>query len=365
MYLPAILLRDYGWSGFLAFAVPNVVGCAAFGFIVKSSARSRRLVAAHERLMKWFSAVTVAFHGFFLAWISPRLFPEGISDAAAAAIAAGVFVGAGLCGIRLRWKWWLALGALVWAGSLALVVAHDGPTFEGPPQHLLFAGGDAAWLVPIMAFGFLLCPLVDLTFHRAMQKAKRPATFVVFAGAFSLMILLTCAYAQDAFAGLAPFIAAHLLLQAAFTVAVHSKLLVRSSGGARLPLDFALQLTLIVLSVILGFWVSHDPARGEAIYLRFLVFYGLVTPVLILATWRSSQGERPRAGGRETPNPTTPLWIPWVVILVCIPIFEAGLIGRRLWMPAAAIGVILVFFASLRRANRRRFALNVQNRVDS
>ena len=35
MYLPVILLRRFGWLGFLAFAVPNVLGCAAFGYVLR------------------------------------------------------------------------------------------------------------------------------------------------------------------------------------------------------------------------------------------------------------------------------------------------------------------------------------------
>ena len=40
MYLPVPLLREYGWAGFLAFAIPNLVGCTVFGYLV-SRERSR------------------------------------------------------------------------------------------------------------------------------------------------------------------------------------------------------------------------------------------------------------------------------------------------------------------------------------
>ena len=34
MYLPVLLLRHFGWPGVLAFVVPNVAGCVAFGYVL-------------------------------------------------------------------------------------------------------------------------------------------------------------------------------------------------------------------------------------------------------------------------------------------------------------------------------------------
>ena len=31
MFLPIIMLRRFGWPGFLVFAIPNVIGLIAFG----------------------------------------------------------------------------------------------------------------------------------------------------------------------------------------------------------------------------------------------------------------------------------------------------------------------------------------------
>ena len=39
MYLPRIMMERHGWAGFLAFAVPNVIGCTAFGFVLRKPAR--------------------------------------------------------------------------------------------------------------------------------------------------------------------------------------------------------------------------------------------------------------------------------------------------------------------------------------
>ena len=45
MYLPVILLRELGWPAVIAFAAPNLVGCAAFGYLLRDPAgraQSRR-----------------------------------------------------------------------------------------------------------------------------------------------------------------------------------------------------------------------------------------------------------------------------------------------------------------------------------
>ena len=57
MYLPLILLRDYGWPGFIAFAIPNVLGCAAFGYVVDAK-RSDALRARFRGAMIAFGAAT-------------------------------------------------------------------------------------------------------------------------------------------------------------------------------------------------------------------------------------------------------------------------------------------------------------------
>ncbi|HWB19699.1 MAG TPA: hypothetical protein VG711_05310, partial [Phycisphaerales bacterium] len=68
MYLPRIMIERWGWPGFLVFAVPNVIGCAAMGYVVKSAARSREIGSRHGRAMIAFSIVTIAYHAFFLTW---------------------------------------------------------------------------------------------------------------------------------------------------------------------------------------------------------------------------------------------------------------------------------------------------------
>ena len=61
MYLPVLLIRDFGWAGWLAFAVPNVLGAAAMGWILRSPAAAMRLAGEHPQAVRLFSTVTVSF----------------------------------------------------------------------------------------------------------------------------------------------------------------------------------------------------------------------------------------------------------------------------------------------------------------
>src|SRR5689334_7134755 len=65
MFLPVLLVRDYGIWGFVVFAVPNILGAAAFGWLLRDDI-SVALVARHAIAMRWFSAVTIAYHAFFV-----------------------------------------------------------------------------------------------------------------------------------------------------------------------------------------------------------------------------------------------------------------------------------------------------------
>ncbi|MDA0295513.1 MAG: hypothetical protein O3A31_05995, partial [Planctomycetota bacterium] len=63
MFLPIILLGRFGWAGFWAFAIPNLIGCVAFGYLFTPE-RSRRFATAHAGPIRWFSIATIAFQIF-------------------------------------------------------------------------------------------------------------------------------------------------------------------------------------------------------------------------------------------------------------------------------------------------------------
>ena len=76
MFLPVILIDRYGWAGFFMFAVPNVIGCSAFGYVLKTPERSKALVEKYHGALASFAVVTVAFHAFFLAIVARYFISE-------------------------------------------------------------------------------------------------------------------------------------------------------------------------------------------------------------------------------------------------------------------------------------------------
>src|SRR5205814_8241141 len=65
MFLPVLIMREYGIAGWFVFAIPNVLGAAAMGWILKDSTRSYSVALAHEHATAAFSLLTIAFHAFF------------------------------------------------------------------------------------------------------------------------------------------------------------------------------------------------------------------------------------------------------------------------------------------------------------
>ena len=68
MFLPIIFLRQFGWWGFFVFAIPNVLGCAAFGYFVNKKT-SEDITRKHITAMRWFSYMVIAYHMFFIPFL--------------------------------------------------------------------------------------------------------------------------------------------------------------------------------------------------------------------------------------------------------------------------------------------------------
>src|SRR5438552_18566223 len=69
MFLPVLLVRDYGVWGWIVFAIPNFLGAAAMGWVIRSREQSQKITATHKHAMIVFSFVTAAFQWFFALWI--------------------------------------------------------------------------------------------------------------------------------------------------------------------------------------------------------------------------------------------------------------------------------------------------------
>lgn len=351
-FLPILLLRDWGWRGFAVFAIPNVLGAAAVGFFWTRE-RSRAFTSRRAGLLAWFSAATIAYQAFFLAWLAAPILRAacGWSPFAWTAwlVVSGAFalvVASGRSDGRRSDGLWMAAGAIVTLASFALW--GDRSMVEWPPIHAGLAPESDLWmLAPVIALGFIVCPHLDLSFHRVVKRDGSRIPWIVFVPAFTALILLTAALAISS--GVipraasssgpdAPFrilsIDAVLIaltfpaalwwfVQVSFTAALHARELRASTlPGAR---------ALVPIAVVMGA-IAGSPAFGsEAMYLRFLGLYGAVFPALALLLWR---------------NHRFPVIVAYLVI--ALPAFEAGFLGppwgdgaRWAWAPLIPVGLLL------------------------
>ena len=185
MYLPDLLARDGGFPYFLAFFVPNVLGAASVGYVLRTRTRSALFVRSMRVPMLVFSGVTVGFQAFFLAWKMADDLKDGILH-----LPAGIAFGAMLVGVvtllRTRVDWVPAITAVccsVLAGGL--LVARPVAVDASEPMIALLG------LSMVTALGFGICPYLDLSFNRAVQHAKSPpAAFGIEFLIFAAIILI-------------------------------------------------------------------------------------------------------------------------------------------------------------------------------
>ncbi len=378
MFLPILLLRDYGWPGFLAFALPNVVCAGAMGWVLRSQTLSARLVSTHARAMGAFSAVTIAFHLYFLLWLLSLIREISVQSSVAlpdwgvvliAALGIGAVVGVRQAvGLGSRPTTLAAL--LIWVlsvGVLAALLLGSEPT---PSAGVMLTETSRSqqiiWLAPVCIFGFALCPYLDLTFHHARQNTSPTGARVAFTlgfGVFFLaMILLTLVYSglfnsvlggSGGGASLAPWalvaILAHILVQLVFTVIIHQDR-IRASRNASAALA---TLVLGAGAIVLG--LAHDRlpsvgglSGGEVVYRCFMAFYALIFPAYVwLAMIPTRDGHSGLDGARGRRKGLTLAF----ATSMAAPMFWMGFIaGHELWLAPGLAVVMLSRLTLPRRA---------------
>lgn len=346
MFFPLLLLRDFGWPGLVAFLVPNVLGCAGFGYVLdRTSARRER--ERHAGAMVAFSAVTVAYQVFFLSAVFGTIAGwsgEGAIPPAWIAGGSAIVIGLLLSGLGDRWWPWLA--TLVVACSLSLWFRLDAGVIARLPGSGVRPAGDLVALVPMLAFGFLLCPYLDLTFHRALDRAPSRHAFAVFGVSFLAVILLGAVY----FLGetvLLPAVLGHFAIQACFTIAAH----VREIRKASVPRGGGSRQAAIVVPAILGIALGSAADRVvpfETIYLLFLGCYGVAFPGYVWMRMDLSSGsgrplDRRLSRLRKVPGPAA--GIPWVflaALAIAAPPAIAAVLGAPRWLLAVPVVTFLI-----------------------
>lgn len=294
MFVPVLLVRDLGFWGWVIFAVPNVIGAAAMGWVLKTPESSRRIVDSHGPACRAFSVVTIAFHVFFVLWFVPRL--VGLPTSACTF----ALVGAYLLLTMTRARADLLAGVIAFALSIVLlsIFAHRAEIWI--PVNGRLGEINVLWLGPVCVFGFALCPYLDLTFHRARQEQptlvrSRMVFSIGFGVCFLTMIVFSLIYAE----ALSPLlgadwrvrvrpvfgwiIATHMIVQSAFTLSVHARALASSRFTPR-GVFALLLITQIALFIALGCNFLpryHHLDPGEVIYRLFMVFYGLIFPAYV------------------------------------------------------------------------------------
>ncbi len=334
MFLPIVLVDRYGWAGFFMFAIPNVIGCTAFGYVLRTPDRSKKLVEKYRGAFSSFAVITIAFHAFFLAIVARYFIPD-IPSWWLVVLPALVLL-TGMIISVLPNRLWPILATAVWILSVGIGISFwpGALDIEATQTH---PWQEVVWLLPITTFGFFLCPYLDPTFHRALQSSPSKHSFGVFGLTFTVMIGITCLYRDVLVAGLSTVILVHIITQAVFTVGAH----IREGWLCEVKTRRVLFAIGTVVACAIAITIAHREHENileiADDYLRFFVFYGLVFPGLVAAfIW--------------TKKEFTPIRVALftLVALVSLPLLEAGYIGGSAWLSVLPV----VVFATWAFADR-------------
>ncbi len=343
MFFPVFLIGDFGIWGWVAFAIPNIVGAGAVGVVLRRPEQSQQLVAKHRPAMIGFSIVTVLFQAYFLGRLAVLSLPQmpGVPVAASVAIVA-LFGAVGVAILsKLRLQGWLRAAIAVYLFSLVSAYlawrTSAGNALSIPAATGEYPLGSLMWMAPALFFGFALCPWLDLTFHRIRQetpgKQGSRAFILGFAVFFPVLVALTALYANGylGIGWISYWIGAHMLAQLMFTVGAHV-----GQWKYRAP-DQSKQLTLAVLLLgaglfALGAGLNRDFFRIG--YEVFMSFYGLLFPAYVWIVM--VRRERP---------PTQPIKL-WIIsIALATPFFAVGYLAHQwVFLP---VGVAIPLLAPI------------------
>ncbi|MEM6333860.1 MAG: hypothetical protein AAF823_11030 [Planctomycetota bacterium] len=315
MFFPALLLRDYGLAGYLTFALPNVIGAAAMGYVLTNAAAARRLATEHRAAVRAFSWWTIAFHLFALPWLIEGVLITGPGAGRGLGLAMLVPLVLGALAIVTggRWRSVLALCAATAGVSWAIAIVYL-TTLETSPAEIAprLSSTDLLFFAAPNLLGFFLCPYLDATFLRARASTSpvggRVAFTLGFGVVFASMIVFAAIYGRTILEGLwtdsivyagstqLALVALFIAVQGSLTVALHARELRRpiepndapQATPNSHPLAQPLVISLLAASAIAGivFALTHGEATrimppAELVYRTFLTAYGVVIPAYV------------------------------------------------------------------------------------
>ncbi len=324
MFLPVVVLHRYGWEGFLIFAIPNVIGCAAFGYILKTPERSKELVKKYGTAMALFSVATVAFHVFFISMI---LHMHGL-ESYAWPIFIGLFIFYAIT-IFLSKKNWMILGSACWVISIGIGLTFLPFEVDIEPTKPL---QEVYWLLPITTFGFLLCPYLDPTFHRALQESPSKHSFGIFGVAFTIMLGVTCLYHNVILEALPIVLLAYIFIQSAFTISAHLEEGDKAWGKLPNKVFAGICTVSVMIALVIASKNTNQIQEHINDYLRFFVFYGLVFPGIVAVFMLR---------GKSFTWLRIALFA--IVCVISLPLLESAYIGNQPWLAIFPVIILLTW----------------------
>lgn len=342
MFLPVLLIRDYGVYGWVVFAVPNVLGACAMAYVLIKPGTSIEIVEKHKTSCIVFSVVTILFQIYFIGWISTVV-------SATFMIIIGIILFVIYIGGLTIERNQLFSAFIVCILSLLCFIL----TFYFVPVEKIDLFKDTItntnallYLAPVCVFGFLLCPYLDLTFHKARQSNtllnSKIAFTIGFCLIFLLMILFTFFYARplaNIIEGVPYFlkdqnqlpliyiylVVFHILIQAGFTIILHFRSIlpmIKNNNRVSLCLSI-LSIIFFILPIIFNKNQTFlDLTINEIIYRSFMAFYSLIAPVYVFLFVISKDS-------RNTSLSKNNLLIFITVILFALPFYAIAFLGAK------------------------------------
>lgn len=355
MFLPVLLVRDFGAWSFLVFAVPNVLGAAAMGLLLRGPGATDALLVVHRRAIHLFSAATGAFQVFFLCWLLLHFGPAPervwalLAFVASLCVAAGSYHSTGWARVAGAATWLFSAGALLYAG------VNGGLSLEGvgveprlPTDHLLY-------LAPVCTLGFLLCPYLDVSFYHARRQAPGATGSVAFVVGFGVLFAAMIVGTFLAYRVLSPMgagallplvmsggaaaITLHMAAQLGFTLLQHSARIDPAAPAAERigPGRLGWSLAAGVGSAVAAAVVANDGplATTEIVYRLFMGLYGLVFPAYVLLCMLPT-----RDGHHGPSRGKLAAWA--TAVLLAAPCYWLGFVEQRTPWLGAGVAVVLL-----------------------